>query len=140
LRLVLDTNIAVSALLCKGPPHQLIERSNDLSLALFSSPVLLEELEEILGYPRLSKAVGASRLTPAELMQRYQRLVTVVHPAAIAPTVLADPDDDHVLACATAAKAELIVSGDHHLLDLGAYQGIPIVKVADALKRVDPQN
>lgn len=45
-----------------------------------------------------------------------------------------DPDDDHVLACALAAKAELIVSGDkRHLLVLGAYQGIPIRTVSDAL-------
>ena len=37
-----------------------------------------------------------------------------------------DPDDDHILACALCAKAQLIVSGDSHLLDLKAYQGIPI--------------
>jgi predicted nucleic acid-binding protein len=63
-----------------------------------------------------------------------------VQPATIAPTVLADPDDDHVLACALAAKAELIVSGDRHLLHLHEYQGIPILNTADALKRLEAKS
>ena len=98
---------------------------------------MLTELEEVLAYPRLAKAVTASGLAPAQLLQRYLRLATVVQPAPIAPTVLADPDDDHVLACALAAKAELIVSGDRHLLDLHEYQGIPILTTADALQHIN---
>lgn len=47
-----------------------------------------------------------------------------------------DPDDDHVLACALAAQADLVVSGDSHLLDLNSYQGIPIVGAAEALERI----
>jgi putative PIN family toxin of toxin-antitoxin system len=101
---------------------------------------LLTELEEVLAYPRLAKAVTASGLAPAQLLQRYLRLATVVQPAPIAPTVLADPDDDHVLACALAAKAELIVSGDRHLLDLHEYQGIPILNTADALQRLEAKS
>lgn len=53
--------------------------------------------------------------------------------------MLRDPDDDHVLACALAAHADLIVSGDSHLLELKGYQGIPIVSAAEALKRL-PQS
>jgi uncharacterized protein len=67
-------------------------------------------------------------------------LATVVQPAPIAPTVLADPDDDHVLACALAAKAELIVSGDRHLLGLHEYQGIPILNTSDALQRLEAKS
>lgn len=137
LRLVLDTNTAVSALLWRGPPHHLVVRSGGLSLTLFSSPVLLAELEEVLGYPKLAKAVAASGLQPAQLRQRYQRLVTVIEPPEITPIILADPDDDHVLACAMAAKAELIVSGDRHLLDLREYQRMPIVLAAQALQRLE---
>jgi putative PIN family toxin of toxin-antitoxin system len=140
VRLVLDTNTVVSALLWHGPPHQLFTRFQAFSLAFFSGPTLLTELEEVLAYPRLAKAVAASGLTPAQLLQRYLRLVTVVQPAPIAPTVLADPDDDHVLACALAAKAELIVSGDRHLLGLHEYQGIPILNTSDALQRLEAKS
>ena len=41
-----------------------------------------------------------------------------------------DPDDDHVIACAIAARADAIVSGDHDLLDLREYHGIPILTAA----------
>jgi predicted nucleic acid-binding protein len=54
--------------------------------------------------------------------------------------VLAEPDDDHVLACALAAKAEIIVSGDRHLLDLREYQDIPILNTADALQRLEAKS
>ncbi len=50
----------------------------------------------------------------------------------------ADPDDDHVLACALVAKADLIVSGDRHLLQLQRYQGIPIVTAGEAVRRIEP--
>lgn len=140
MRIVLDTNTAVSALLWQGPPNQLVARSTPLALAFFSSLVLLAELEEVLGYAKLAKAIEATGLDATELMQRYRRLVFAVEPAAIPPTVLADPDDDHVLACAVAARAELIISGDRHLLGLREYQGIPIINATEALHRVESKN
>jgi predicted nucleic acid-binding protein len=54
-------------------------------------------------------------------------------PASIAPTVLADPEDDHVLACALAAGADLIVSGDAHLLSLKNYRSMSIMNASAAL-------
>lgn len=67
-------------------------------------------------------------------MQAYERLAEVVNPEPLPAPASNDPDDDHVLACALAAKAEFIVSGDkRHLLVLGDYQGIPIRTVSDAL-------
>lgn len=69
-------------------------------------------------------------------MLRYLQVARVVVPSIIAPAVLADPDDDHVLACALAARADLIVSGDADLLGLKSYQGIPIVGPAEALRRL----
>jgi uncharacterized protein len=63
-------------------------------------------------------------------------LVTLVTPAAIAPTIVRDPADDQVLAAALAARVDAIVSGDAHLLDLKQFQGIPIVTTAEALLRI----
>lgn len=56
--------------------------------------------------------------------------------AIIPPVVIDDPDDDAVLACAVAAKADLIVSGDPHLLKLKDYQGVPIVAPAEGVGRL----
>jgi len=139
VRLVLDSNTVVSALLWHGPPYQLFTRSRAFSLAFFSTPTLLTEFEEVLAYPKLAKAVATYGLTPAQLLQRYLRLA-VVQPGPITPTVLADSDDDHVLACAFAAKAELMVSRDRHPLGLHEYQGIPILNTSDALQRLEAKS
>ena len=49
------------------------------------------------------------------------------------PRIVADPDDDVVIGTALAAKADLLVTGDRGLLDVGVYQGIRIVSVAEAI-------
>jgi len=137
VRLVLDTNTIVSGLLWKGPPHAVLmaaRERNDISL--YSSPRLLAELANVLARKKLSTAVVASTRSPEVLLQRYLQVARVVVPAVIAPVIRTDPDDDHVLACALAAKADLIVSGDSHLLNLKTYQGIPVVNAAEALTRL----
>lgn len=92
---------------------------------------------------RTHQAPGV-QLPPASHPRSYCSVIyiwpPVVQPAPIAPTVPADPDNNHVLACALVAKAELIVSGDSHRLTLHEYQGIPILAAADALRRVGAAN
>jgi predicted nucleic acid-binding protein len=61
-------------------------------------------------------------------------LVDLVTAPALSLTVCRDADDDAVLACALAARADLIVSGDKDLLVLQAFQGIPILTAAQALQ------
>jgi putative PIN family toxin of toxin-antitoxin system len=137
VRLVLDTNTVISGLLWKGPPHTLLTAAReDPNILLHSSPRLLAELADVLGRRKFGAAVSAGRVSPDALLQRYLSVVNTVVPAPIAPVVIADPDDDHVLACAVAAAADLIVSGDSDLLGLKAYQGIPIVTAAEALTRL----
>lgn len=136
MRLVLDTNIIIAALLWKGTPHQLLSLITEGRASCFSSAALLGELARSLQYPKFAQRIGERRLTPQALVERYTRLARLVVPADIDPTVAGDPDDDHVLACALAAQADLIVSGDSHLLNLKAYQGIPIVTAAEALSRL----
>lgn len=67
-------------------------------------------------------------------MDRYAKLAEVITPAQIRRTVPDDADDDHVLACALAAQADWIVSGDAHLLNLKHYQGIRIIDAAEAVR------
>jgi predicted nucleic acid-binding protein len=62
-----------------------------------------------------------------------------VTPLATVPIIPADPDDDHVVAAALGAKADLLVSGDRHLLTLGIYEGIRIVTPVEALGIVAPR-
>jgi predicted nucleic acid-binding protein len=68
----------------------------------------------------------------------FEALAERIVPASIARTA-PDPDDDAVLGCALAARADLIVSGDKHLRDLKSFHRIPILSPADALAVVAPQ-
>lgn len=133
---VLDTNIVASGLLWNGTPARLLDAAQRDEVALFTSRILLAELVRILRREKFAKAIAASGLTLDALVLGYAELATPVTPALIAPMILDDPDDDHVLACALAAQADLIVSGDHHLLDLKTYQDIHIVTASEALQLI----
>lgn len=126
----------MSALLWRGKPHALFDAAEAHDLKFFTSRVLLDELEEVLARRKLARAVRAAGSTPADLLATYQELAHVVMPAQTRRIVLADRDDDAVIACALAAKADLIVSGDRHLRNLKSYQRIEIVGAAEALGRL----
>ena len=68
-----------------------------------------------------------AQVTADDLLLGFAALATTVEPLAITPVILSDPDDDNVLACALAAQADVVVSGDRHLLQMGAYSAIPIL-------------
>lgn len=124
MRLVLDTNIVASGLLWNGTPAQLIDAARTGEIEIFTSHVLLAELTRILQRAKFAKAIDVSGLPLNELVLGYAELATLVTPTLIPATVPNDPDDDHVLACALAAEAELIVSGDNDLLTLKIFRGI----------------
>lgn len=138
MRVVLDTNIVVSALLWGGLPDRLLQAAIDGEIELVTSPVLLEELREVLARPHLVARLADQRSTVEQALALYARLAIQVSPLATPSVIAADPDDDHVLACALAARADLIVSGDkRHLLSLKSYQGMPIVTPAEAVRLIE---
>jgi len=66
----------------------------------------------------------------------YAALASIVQPAGIDPVILADPDDNAVLACGVAAQVEIIVSGDNHLLGLSSYRDIRILTAAELVAKI----
>lgn len=135
-RLLLDTNVVVGALLWCGPPWQVMESAIEKGLELIASPALLAELEHTLGYPKFRKRLALLRTDVATLMSQYQAITESTEPVDVPRVVPGDVDDDQVIAAAVAARADLIVSGDRHLLSLGGHEDIPIVTVREALERL----
>ncbi|MDR0274284.1 MAG: putative toxin-antitoxin system toxin component, PIN family [Burkholderiaceae bacterium] len=137
MRLVLDTNVVVSALLWRGTPYRLLEAIRQKpGVRLHSSPALLDELTDVLTRPFAETRLTLLAKTSREAVADYSEAVEWVEPDEVPRVILADSDDDQVLAAALAARADLIVSGDAHLLNLKNFQGIPIVNASQALSRI----
>lgn len=140
MRLVLDTNTVVSGFLWNNAPSKLIAAAVEERIELASSEVLIAELTRVLQRGKFTARLTRQQLTPFDVVSRYQMLAHMASPARITPTVHADHDDDHVLACVLAAQVHLIVSGDTDLLNLKHYQRIPIVRATEALTVIEKLN
>jgi len=121
---VLDTNVVVAALLWDGVPRALLELvAAEPWVVAAVSPELITELERVLQRPQLAERVRATGRTE-ELISRYREITATVTPVTVAPVVVADCDDDHVLALAVAAHASLVITGDRsHLFADWAARG-----------------
>lgn len=135
MRLVLDTNVVVSAMLWGGSPKHLLQARHERRIELYTSTPLLAELTDILGRSKFAKKIAASLLTIDQLVDHYVELVQVVRPTPT-PRIVSDPDDDVVIGTALAAKADLLVTGDRPLLLVSEYQGVRIVSVSEALELI----
>ena len=136
MRLVLDTNTVISALLWQGAPRRILLSAHANVVQLYTSIPLLIELDDVLRRTKFQARLRQARVTANVLVLGYAALATTVEPVAIPPVIQSDPDDDAVLACALAAQAEAIVSGDSHLLQLGAYAAIPILPAGILLEQI----
>lgn len=139
MRLVLDTNVVLSALLWGGTPYRLLQLAEEGELQLFTSPVLAAELREILARPHLATKLIEKSTTADAVTALYLEFARALSPLSVPRVVPDDPDDDHVIACAMAARADIIVSGDKHLLKLREYQGMRIVTAAQAVQMIGGQ-
>ncbi|MPZ36390.1 MAG: putative toxin-antitoxin system toxin component, PIN family [Rhodospirillales bacterium] len=136
MRVVIDTNVLVSGLLWHGAPHALIEQAREGRFTIVSSSRLLDELAEVVGRRKFRSILLRSKADPQRMLRELRRLTEVVEAPSLTLPVSRDSDDDAVLAVATTAGADLIVSGDDDLLTLVSYNGIPIVDPAAALARL----
>jgi putative PIN family toxin of toxin-antitoxin system len=138
VRIVLDTNVVLSALLWRGTPHHLLATIGQRSsILLYSSTALLEELADVLTRPSATKRLALIGRSAREVLTDFVEAIELVEPASVPRVVVGDVDDDQVIAAAIAARADLIVSGDRkHLLPLGSHQGIDIVDAAEAVRRI----
>jgi len=134
IKAVFDTNVLVSAWFWEGKESKLMESVEEGIIHGYSSEQLIEELCRTLRYPKFE----LSQDEVESIRSYYLLLFKIVRPKQTISILLEDPDDNRVLECALEAKADYIVSGDRHLLNLGAFRGIKIVKAAELLKTLSP--
>ena len=139
MRVVLDTNQHISAIIRpNGHPAQIMRLWRIRLIELAISPFILEEFEAVVRRPHIQQK---NNLTDADIAEYLDilRTFTVLVPGTITVNAVPDdPDDDIIIACAIESEADMIISGDQHLLSLGSYQGIPIVRAVDFLSDYIP--
>ena len=132
-RIVLDSNVIISAFPFGGPPTRVIDHVLSGSVQCFISLPILDEVRDVLQRPKF----GLSSEQALTLVEELHDLCRVITPTATVRAVRADPGDNKVLACALAAEADTIVSGDSHLLDLGPWRGIRILAPAEFINAIE---
>ena len=135
MRVVLDTNILIGALITRGtPPDRLYQAWLRAEIELVTSTAQMAEMVDVLARPRMQKFIDADEA--AAIVENIgTRAVIVDRPPVV--QLSPDPKDNPILAAAVAGKADLIVSGDKkHMLALRDVEGIPVVSARDALGRI----
>ncbi len=131
MRVLLDTNIVVSAILFGGLPRQLLEAALSGEIDLVTSPPLLAELEGVL-----TGKFGFPATIAASIRTELEALGEVVEPAQI-DRVTRTAADHVVLATAVGGAADVVVTGDKELLALESYEGVSIESTRAFINRQD---
>ncbi|MBM4295918.1 MAG: putative toxin-antitoxin system toxin component, PIN family [Deltaproteobacteria bacterium] len=137
MNVVIDTNVLISAILQTGsPPARILDLALSGDIRLISSFHLLQEIDRVVQYPRITKAIE-KRLPPDKLpsfLNKIREIVILTPGELVVDDITEDSPDNLVLACAVEGKADFIISGDHHLIDLKSFRGIRIVAPATFLR------
>lgn len=127
-KIVVDTNILVSASFWKGNPYKIIELAAQGKIKIFSSVEILEEFAKVL---KRDFKTGEEELK--KRIETFLKIIKLVSPQIKIQVVKEDPDDDKVLEAALEANAHFIVSGDKHLLKIKEFKGIKIMTAREFL-------
>lgn len=138
LRVVIDTNVIVSGILSrKGAPAEVLNTWRERRFLLLSSSAIVAEVRAVMKYPRIHKKY---HLSDDDIEQTITLLehdsLLVAGDADVTGSVPDDPKDEMFLACALDGQADVLVSGDHHLLDLGVFRDIPIINARQFLAQL----
>jgi putative PIN family toxin of toxin-antitoxin system len=128
-KVVFDTNVIISALFWKGNPRKVYDLVRQGMLVLLLSDDMEREFIRVLGYEKFG-------LSPQEIIPFIRNLRTHarhVETESKISVVFADPTDNIFLECALDGGTDFIISGDKHLLGIGVYRGIKIVRAGEFL-------
>ncbi len=127
MKIVLDTNVLISGIFWKGLPYKVLELWVHGDLRVFATKKILQEYFEVLS--RIDQS--------GEIAKKWQIFILeniIVVEEKEVVQLSRDPNDDMFIACALAANASYIISGDKDLLTLKKVSQIKIITAAQFLK------
>lgn len=128
-RIVLDTNVTISAFFWRGYPRTVYDLIRKGEITLLSSLRIEEEFIRVLAYTRF----GLSSTEMLPIINELRRYVHFVETKSNVDIIKKDSTDNVFIECALDGKADYIISGDIHLLNIGSYKGVQIVRAKDFL-------
>jgi putative PIN family toxin of toxin-antitoxin system len=129
LRVVLDTNVLVSAIISDGKPRELLRRGVVKQFSIVTLELILKELAMVLNRPKFKAIEDEVQRIIVALM----RTAEVVSVKSKLVAVKEESKDDMVIETAYDGRADVIVSGDSHLLVLESFREIRIITVEQML-------
>lgn len=133
-RVVLDTNVLISALVFKGDLSKIAVLWQKNKIIPLISKETFDEFRTVLEYPKFTLSSGEIK---SIIKQEILPFFEVVNVSKRVKGVCRDPDDDKFISCAISANADCIVTGDKDLSDLKKYQSIKIIHASDFVKIFD---
>lgn len=129
MKIVLDTNVLIAALIARGLCHELLEHCV-VHHTLLTSDFILNETHE-----KLTEKFGYAVKLAEEAVRLLRSKMELMGPATLERRVCRDPDDDNILAAAVSGGCDCIITGDQDLLVLKAYEGVAIFNPRDFIER-----
>ena len=134
IRVVLDTNVLISALLFKGELSRVVRLWQKGKIVPIISKETFSELRTVLEYPKFSLSRAEIKsLIEHEILPFFEVVSVSKHVRG----ACRDPGDDKFISCAISANAECIVTGDKDLSDLKKYQSVRIIHASNFIKMSD---
>ncbi|MFV1916870.1 MAG: putative toxin-antitoxin system toxin component, PIN family [Patescibacteria group bacterium] len=131
IKVVIDSNVYISAILFRGQPDKVLRLAKIRELRVFISPEILLEISH-----KLHKKFKLSEEEVTKVLKGISKITEIIQPKIKLKVVKEDPSDNKVIECAVVADAGYIITGDKHLLKMREFEQIKIVTPSDFLRTV----
>ncbi len=135
MRIVADTNLLISSIFWNGKPYYIVQLALNNSIEIITSSYILNETRRVL-----RNEFNLSEQEIDDIINCILRYATVIEPTEQVDVIKRDPADNHIIACALAAKADYVVTRDKDILDLHKYVMIRMITPEDFLEIVTPRS
>lgn len=129
LKVILDSNVFISAVLTNGKPRDILRLVRDDKVAFFISAHITEEISRVL-----KEKIKLSNPDIRKVLERIDEITTMVFPEKRVDIIKIHKEDNRILECALAAQADYLISGDKkHILPLKEFKGIKVISPKEFL-------
>ncbi len=129
VKVVFDTNVWISIFMEEVLYAEYSQAQKEITV--YVSKDIVGELSKVLLYPKIAKVLEKNGIHEKEVLRTITANAKMIAPKVKLSVVNQDEEDNKILECALAAKADVIVSGDKHLLGLGRFRKTRILNPRD---------